>query len=331
MMQNFLNLNDYQHRLFTPNGVLQLSTSARKVRKFQVALVCLASLTVLALTGCASTEKAEAIRSAAIKFSEEADAAIIAIDRMRQREIEPAPQTQVEATNNFIENVIEWNNGNGLINHNNLDLLIDPYSIELTNEAVENWNNLITNLRVHYYDFASLFERLPDGVRFTSAPVNAAIEPATKLTEQLVAMAVNLDRNPPKLLQHRGDVAHQLNLIKEKNGLSDDERRSQIKKLRDRFLEILQDEEELRRLTVEKLVKASILGSEITLLLKEYDEITPQDIQFTINQYLEITGTITGEDYSKIKAKLQSIADDSDWEKIVNKVVPQIEKLRSSP
>jgi hypothetical protein len=285
------------------------------------------------LTACASPQKAQILKTTAIQFSVEADAAILAIDEMHKRELASPPRSDTEAVDQFVTDVLDWDPSEaagGPIDGDNLELLIDPDKVDLIMPARQAWTDFISGLRQQYATFAAIFERLPEGSFLAVTPVEQSEAPARKLTAQLAAFAVSMDKHPPRLIQSRNAIANKLNSVRDSQDMGLEQKRREIAELRERAVEVIATERELQRAVVEQLVKASALGVEVSQLIDEYDQLSVDDLLFLSQQALGIAGQVTGEDYSRLQGRASNILSNPDWRPLVDEVLKKANDARAT-
>lgn len=265
--------------------------------------VFLALLSASLLAGCASPRKAEALRAGAIQFKVESLAAIDAIDDMRRKEIAPPPRTSAEATADFVAKI---KGGTGIVNPTKLSALLEPHAVDLTPDAEKAWSDFLANMRAQYTAFADIYARLPQGSLLAVDRVEESGAYARKLTVQMAAFAKAIDDDPPRLVQHRADIAAKLTKLR-RSGISTPDQERQAAELQERAARLLQDEADLRRSVVEQTVKAAVLGQSVQRLIDEYDEISVADMQYWVAVALDAAGQVGGDDLKGLRARADGI------------------------
>lgn len=281
----------------------------------------------LALGACA--EKARTLHVAVVQFEAESIAAVDAIDVMRRAEIAPPRQSPAEATDQFVKNVLEFE---GDITSDALPIVIDPYTVDPSKlaEIDKRWSAFLGDLRLQYTAFARIFDSI-ERASFTGRKAIQEAKPyIEKLTAQMAFFADSIEQHPPRLLQYRNALLAQLNLIKASNQSTED-KRQQIASWRDDWIAMEAAEAELMRATVERCVKAAIVGREIRQQIADYNNISLADIVEAINRGFLIAESITGDDYSELHARadeiIQTIKSDPIWSSVADTVLRELNGL----
>lgn len=268
-------------------------------RLLLVVLVCGGLL----VSGC--TEKAQALKVGVSQFEAESIAAVDAIDSMRKQEIAPLERSAAKATREFVDNVLGLSPGTA-VDDGNLGILLDTYTVTPSPRVEQSWSQFIGNLRAQYTTFARIFDEL-DRASFTARNTVKEAEPfIEKLTAQLAYFAREIEKNPPRLIQQRSALLASLADIKNGSAPTADKRR-QIAQWRDEWLALMAAEAELKRVTVEKCLKAATIGIGIREQIQDYDKISIADISSALKQVFAIAGSITGQDYSQLQSRVADI------------------------
>lgn len=278
------------------------------------------------LAGCATPEKAQALRVAALQFEQESLAAINLLENSVEREQSLPDAAAGETERAFVRNVRDFSSP--LILPKDLDFLIDPDAQTGSQEAQQSLNDTFGRLRTHYTAFASMFDDLEQGSYFAAGAVAQAKEHAMRLTAQLTRIADNTTRSPPMLLRQRGYFAGEINLIRTaaSNGTmpnSDVDRR--LIEVH-RGLRKMQDEEAaLKRGIVEQCLKAAVIGMEVTRLIENYDKIDLNGIVAVIGNATSAAGELTGKDFSSLSLRAEVIRErirnDPDFNRVVGNLL----------
>jgi hypothetical protein len=271
------------------------------------------------LSGC-TPEKAKALRIGAVQFKSESLACIVAIDTMRQKELEAPARTAEEAHNDFVNNILGLNDVHDEAIEEDDDLSIEeeielaryPNAFHLDPGVEEKWATFVSDMNNQYSSFAAIYENLEQGSFLAAEPVENSAEYADKLTLQMAAFANSIEKAPPELIQYRADIAFQLIELKQEvaDGASD-ENLEQIKtkagELLDQWEEVELQEQELRDTTISQCLKAAVLGQELRPLIDSYDQLNLDDINLIISGILDTVGSINGLDYSALKQKTTAL------------------------
>jgi hypothetical protein len=277
------------------------------------------ALVTISLSGC-TPEKAKALRVGAVQFKSESLGCIVAIDTMRQKELEAPARTAEEAHNDFVNNILGLNDVHDEAIEEDDDLSIEeeielaryPNAFHLDPGVEEKWATFVSDMNNQYSSFAAIYENLEQGSFLAAEPVENSAEYADKLTLQMAAFANSIEKAPPELIQYRADIAFQLIELKQEvaDGASD-ENLEQIKtkagELLDRLEKVELQEQELRDTTVSQCLKAAVLGQELRPLIDSYDQLNLDDINLIISGILDTVGSINGLDYSALKQKTTAL------------------------
>jgi hypothetical protein len=267
------------------------------------------ALVTISLSGC-TPEKAKALRIGAVQFKSESLACIVAIDTMRQKELEAPARTSEAAKNDFINNILI--SDKPLIDDEEIEFARNTNTVHLAPEVEEKWTNFISDMNTQYSSFAAIYDNLEQGSFLAAESVENSAEYADKLTLQMAAFANSIEKAPPELLQYRTDIAAQLTQLKGdyqkevERGASDASLqpfRVRAGELLDQWEEVELQEQELRDTTVSQCLKAAVLGQELRPLIDSYDQLNLDDINLIISGILDTVSSINGLDYSALKQK----------------------------
>ena len=286
------------------------------MHKFKSRILCVSfSLLLINLTLSSCTpEKAKALRIGAVQFKAESFACIDAINNMRQKELEPPPQTSEEAQKNFIDNILM--SDSEIVDSDEIEFARNPNAVHINPEVEDKWIAFISGMKTQYSSFAAIYDHVEQGSFLAAEPVKNSAKYADKLTLQMAAFANTIDKAPPELLQYRTDIAAQLTQLKQdyqtesKNGVSEtnlEPFRLQAGELLAKWEEVELQEKELRDTTVTQCLKAAILGQELRPLIDSYDQLDLDDINSIISGIFDTVASITGLDYSALQQKTTTV------------------------
>lgn len=253
--------------------------------------------------GCA--EKARVLSIGVTQFETEALTAIDAIDNMRALEIAPMGISEQEATNEFVDNVMELNAGTP-IGPQNLNVILNPYEVTINPVNKENWRKFIGDLRLQYASFAAIFASIEESSFVSRNDVIQAEPYIAKLTAQMAYLAQAIQENPPLLLQHRSALLAELADIRTRRGSEVDKRRA-ISQWREDWTSLQTAENELMRGTAEQCLKAAAIGVKIRKQIQEYNQLSLSDISAGLTTAFSLASSITGNDFGKISAKASQV------------------------
>ncbi|MBN2123538.1 MAG: hypothetical protein JW821_04545 [Deltaproteobacteria bacterium] len=291
---------------------------------------CAILLAAIAGVLCACTpEKARTLRLAAVQFRVEALAAIKAVEGMMEMEISSRPRTETEVTMEFVRNALEssepWL-------AEDIDLALDPCRVEIAPGEQHKRKAFFSDLRDQYVAFAAIFADIERGNLFTGRAVEKAAELSEKLTIRMSALAESIRIHPPQLLQLQTDLVSTINDIREDETIDMEEKRRRLMELKEQWIDLRKREKELQRSTLEKCLKAGLLGKEISDLIRKYNEWTIGDMETFVVRTLNLVGSLSGEDLGPLTIKTQKlfveIREDPVWEDVADKVLDEINQLR---
>jgi hypothetical protein len=295
----------------------------------QVVLV----LALFLAQGC-SPEKARALKAAAVQFKLEALAAINAVDGLMRQELEPPPRSTTAANDEFIANVLSLPAKTTLTSEI-IALANDPYTVQVAPAVAQQRDKLLNGLRVEYAGFAAIFDDLERGSVLARDAVRASAKHAERLTAQMSALAVAIDKNPPHLLQYETALLADMERVRGDKTLSADTKRKQLLQLKEQWAQMQGKADELRRTTVEQCLKAAVLGKEVRQLIDRYGELSLEDLNSAVALILEDAGAVSGNDYSALQAKsaalFAEIKQDPIWTSVADSVLGEVNQALASP
>jgi hypothetical protein len=86
-----------------------------------------------------------------------------------------------------------------------------------------------------------------------------------------------------------------------------EERRRALTALREQWLLMVAGEQELQRSVIEQCLKAAIVGKEVSRLIREYDRLSLEDLNFFINRALGAAGQLSGNNLEALQAKVSEV------------------------
>ena len=293
-------------------------------------------LSCVLAAGC-TQEKARALRIAAVQFQVESIAAIDAIDKAINRELEAPPRTQAEVDNKFISRLTALAkaaaaavDGEMNLDEDKLDRANDPFRIRIDPNVQEKRDAFKRQMYEQYTAFGNAFEDIEQGWLFAGKAVKRAAEPAQKLTAQLVSFAKVFDGNPPRLIQYRNELILAMEDAAANTTLPEADRRTRLLQLRERWHALLAEETALQESVMAQCLKAAMLGREVSALIDRFDKVSLEDITNLIATALDQAGSITGKDLSEIKLKtnafFDSIENDQVLKDSVNLMLEELNK-----
>lgn len=326
----------------------RIRSTASSLHRAAVTLLTLASL-----AGCAG--KAQTLMLATSQFEAESLAAIDRVQRAIEAEVAPPARSDAEAQQEFVGLIMGFT---GAIDEGAIELALDPDAIDLTAAVDKRRADMIQRLRVQYASFARVFDRLDQGSFFARNDVGKAAPFAEKLTAQMVGFAESFAARPIQFTQSRNQLVLDLQLLRggdaatpttdEKRrrrlalyglaangGVSDAELARSIAVWRDRWLQLLRDENNLTRETVAQCLKAAMLGSEVRTQIVNYNQLSIKDISEAMSLAVGVAGTVTGEDLSDLEARIgevkSAIESDPGWSALATTFLDELNKARVVP
>ncbi len=297
----------------------------------------------LVLSGC-TPEKARALSIAAVQFKVESLSAVDAIDLLMDKELESPPRTNSEINEEFANRILaipteEKNEAGEMveveIDSGEIEQALDPYTVKLDDDYLQKRNEFKNKLRKHYIAFADIFKDLEGGSFFAKKAVKASAPHAKDLTLQMAAFAKSINSNPPILLQYRSAITVEIEKVREDTEITEEKKKSRLIALKEEWDLIKAKELDLQRSTVEKCLKASLLGMKVSRLIDKYDKLSLKDLNFIISKVLDEAGGISGKDLSKLKLKSEDIfakiESDPIWEDVANTVLDEINDAMVKP
>lgn len=299
-------------------------------RRMKVGTALAVVVVGLLLVGC-GPEKARALRTAVVQFKVEALDAIDAIDTWMSRELETSPRASSTANEEFVTNILELDSLE--LTPEVIELASDPYKVETDAELTQAREEFKAGLIEQYSTFATIFDDLEKANFVAAAAVKKSAPYAEKLTIQMAAFAKSLSHHPPKLLQYRSTVISEIDLVRLDTSLSFDEKRIRLLELKERWESIKKQESELQRSTVEKCLRASLLGMRVRRLIDTYDEFSLDDLNSVIAKVLDEAGNLNGEDFSELKRKSEemfaTLENDPIWSEMAQSVLNEANQVVS--
>lgn len=285
------------------------------------ALAVVAVVLAVGLAGC-TPEKALALRTAAVQFRIEALAAIEAIDEMRRREIAPPPRSTTEATEEFVQSVLEMDPAT-LLTPKDLDVFVDPFTVR-DGPTGRQWQEFLAGLRAQYTAFAAIFDDVEGGSYLARDAVKRAGAHAEKLTAQMAALARSIAEHPPQLLQYRAALAVRIDQTRKDARLADADRRRRLAELKDEWEAVSRAQEQLGRVTVEQCLKAAILGRGVHQLIATYDRLSLDDINTIAAGLLDTAGALSGRDLGSLRVRTNTVVDQIKQDPVLTRAFDQV-------
>jgi septal ring factor EnvC (AmiA/AmiB activator) len=245
-------------------------------------------------------------------------------------------------------------NSKSEINANLIDLAIDPYRAP----NVAEWDQFITDLKLQYEGFASIFDQLEGGTIVGTSAVRKSAEYAKTLTVQMALLSEAIAANPPILTQYRSRVIVRLRQVrqdyqtlqikiqtKEANGAGIAEslpqltnRRSELEnqtsELMGEWQRIKQDEQKLLETTVTQCTKAVTIGKSLIETANHYDDLSVNQLNLTIPKILNAAAGLTGRDYSSVRLKsdriLKDLQTDPFWRTLTQQLLDRANNAAAS-
>ena len=286
-------------------------------------------ITILILLG-ACANKAKLIQAGAAQFESESIAAIQKIDELRHREIETAPLSKEKASAFFVKAV---KNSSKPFDRAALKVLEDPARFD-TQESDASWELFLQNLRLQYSTFADTFASLDRGGLLGAPRVPETIPVLDKLIAQMVAAASSIKQNPAEFIGERAAIAAELEELRNQkpyNEVTD----IKLLDIERRFRSVVASESEISRDTMERALKAAKLGSQLRVLLINYDNLTVDDIAEGLSVAFRLAGTIPGLDITRLKAETDNVVmqinNDPELKDFLDKSFSEINAARSNP
>ena len=295
----------------------------KKCGIFGVFLLCI----YLSLFSCAG--KARTLQLGVTQFEVESIAAVNAIDEMRKKEIAPEERSPVESTNSFVDNVLKSKRSAAT----RIDKWLNPYNPNLDPETEKEWADLIQNLKEQYLTFTRIFNEI-ERASFTGRAVVAESVPyIEKLVAQLAYFADAINKNPPRLLNHRSALIAELEKMRIAVGDTAPENvpmetRNKIGEWREKWSQLMSAEKELTRKTTEQCLKAVTIGLGVREQMVVYNQVSLDDISDALCTAFSLAGAITGEDFSKLQTRtawvVEEINNDPVWSSATKQLLKEI-------
>jgi hypothetical protein len=266
-------------------------------------------LAILALSGFllgCTPEKAQALRTAATQFKSEALAAVNLIELLMSKETEPPPRTDNEAAEVFATKILDPSNTEPLDEEAVIQAL-DPDAVTPDPQLEAKRQQFLGELRNQYSTFAAIFDELEAGSVLARDAVKRSGKHADALTVQMASFARSISENPPRLLQHRSSLVSKMEAVRVDTVTAAEERRRALTALREQWLLMVAGEQELQRSVIEQCLKAAIVGKEVSRLIREYDRLSLEDLNFFINRALGAAGQLSGNNLEALQAKVSEV------------------------
>lgn len=304
------------------------------MRRTPATALLLASLLLSGLLLGCTPEKARALRTAATQFKSEALAAVNAIELLMRKETEPPPRPDNEAAEVFASKILDPTNTEPL-DENTITVALDPDAVQPDAQLEARRQQFLGELRNQYSTFAAIFDELEAGSVLARDAVRRSGQYADQLTAQMASFAQSISDNPPRLLQYRTSLISKMEEVRGDAGASLEDRRRRLIALREQWLLMEAGERELQRSVVEQCLKAAIVGREVSRLIREYDQLSLDDINFFINRALGTAGQLSGNSLDSLQAKagevFAGIQEDPELKGLAGLALDRINAARSRP
>lgn len=280
------------------------------------------------LSACAN--KAKLIQAGAAQFGTESLAAIQKIDELRHREIETNPLSKEKAAAFFVRAV---KNSGKPIDRAALKVLENPAGFE-TQGSDASWQLFLENLRLQYSTFTDTFASLDRGGLLGAPRVAETIPVLDKLIAQMAAAASSIGQTPAEFIGERAAIAAELEELRSQKPY-DNITDIKLLDIERRFRETVAAEGEITRDTMEQAVRAAKLGSQLRMLLINYENLTVDDIAEGLSVAFRVAGTIPGLDVSRLKSETDNIVtqinSDPELKGFLDRSFSEINAARSNP
>jgi len=303
---------------------MTLRSAAHELQRFRYGrAICTALLLACSVfvAGC-TPDKAKAIMVSANQFKVDANKAIDALEKMHRAELSPPPEMVANASAAFATELFNLKPTPAKpLDFDDLSLLLDPYTLRPNPVAARQWAEFIASLRQQYAVLAAMYTSLERGHMLAGDAVTASVPHAERLTAQLIGIAEGIVKAPPVLHMYRSDLVAELRRV-HAIPVGNPERIGAATRLRERFIAFQKTEEELARTTVEQCLKAAAMGMELRNMLKQYDQLTLDDISFFANRAFQTASALTGKDLTSLNGDvneaIQLINNDPVWKRVIN-------------
>jgi hypothetical protein len=297
-------------------------------------LSCLLSISLL--TGC-NIEKARTLQTAATQFRNEAILAIEAIDNLRQKELEAPTRNPNELRQTTVRSILS---ARSEITTDLIELALNPYRPPQDTE----WAAFVTDLKAQYDGFASIFDKLSEGLIVGQSDVRQSAEYARTLTVQMALLADALQKNPPVLVQYRTKVIVNLRRIRQEYqrlGVVTDrptprqlELETQAGEALNEWQQIKQQEKQLLESTVTQCTKAVTVGKEVIELANRYDQLSVNDLSSAVPRIFGTLSSLTGQNYGRTQTRINRLLNDlrTDplWQPITQRLIDRVNRANDS-
>lgn len=263
---------------------------------FSLIFACLVS-------GCMK-EKAEAARRAALQFRQDAQEANSAIQALFNAEIASPPRTEIQRSNEFVDNILSLPNET-LIDSKIVDQAADPYSVQLSSQAIAARSAFFNGLNTQYQTFASMFDNLERGNFLAKDKVTQTKVHTARLTAQVAAFGIVVQENPPTLIQRRTALITKINKIRKDPNLNAEQKREAMADMLARWDFLLAEESAQMRTVAEKCALAAASGQVTLELIDSYNKLSIEDIGYLVEQSLSWGEAVSGKSLGALRQRSQ--------------------------
>ncbi|MBE9005361.1 hypothetical protein IQ259_09965 [Fortiea sp. LEGE XX443] len=249
------------------------------------------------------------LRATSENFRNQAVEAITAYREINQLQLRESTEDNIDSTiAELLNNPILENNDEG-IDFQQLDLII----LGDKNQPSE-LDTALNNLQAEYDKAVEIFTNLETIDIGSRKIVTQAVQPARCLTVKMLRLAQLLQKNPPKpknperavigveLIKLRQQY-RQINILETQKKEIEDQVSILINKWRNLDLE----EKEMVETAIAKFIVAADKGQRLSKLIDEYPHLSFDVISFRVTQILSLTTNITGNNYSSLTGKINTI------------------------
>jgi hypothetical protein len=299
----------------------------KKLALILVAISCMVS-------SC-TPEKRAMLRATAENFRNQAFEAITSYKEINQLQLRESTTDDIDTTVAELLNnpIIENNSDDGSINFQQLELIIlgekqQPSELDAA----------LDNLQAEYDQVVEIFTNL-EAIDYGSSKIVAqTAQPARCLTVKMLRLAQLLQKNPPKpknperaelgleLIKLRQEY-RQENISTTKKQEIEDKVAVLINKWRNLDLE----EKEMVETAIAKFIVAADKGQKLSKLIDEYPHLSFDVISARLTQILGLTTNITGNDYSSLTSKINTVEREIKSDKTLSSFFIDVVNGQSKP
>ncbi|MCC5639074.1 hypothetical protein LC593_25230 [Nostoc sp. CHAB 5844] len=306
--------------------------SSQKNTLGKLALIFVAiSLTISSCT----PEKRAMLRATAENFRNQAYEAITSykeINRLQLRE-STGDDTSITIAELLNNPIIENYSDDGSINFEQLDLIILGEK-----KQPSELDTALDNLQAEYDQVVEIFTNL-EAIDYGSSKIVAqTAQPARCLTVKMLRLAQLLQKNPPKPKNpERAEIGVELIKLRQEYRQSNipeaekQEVENKVAVLINKWRNLDLEEKEMVETAIAKFIVAADKGQRLSKLIDEYPHLSFDVISARITQILSLTTNITGNNYSSLAGKINTIEQEIKSDKTLSNLYIDVVNGQSKP